>query len=215
MHTLYTRLRFMTPPRFVAIVAVIIMALGIVHSVTASRLATQGTVAAQVSVAPFPAIATDGLTSTQQHLLAVLKQEYALHPKGSDSAIRKYTEGYDEAWCADFISWVMNQADTPYSNPNSGSWRVPGVLTLQDMYIDAGGYREVGTYTPKLGDVAFYIGSQTPDGGSEGHVAIVLKVEGNMMTTIGGNEGDSGELKIRTSPIQEGDKGLVGFGISA
>lgn len=169
---------------------------------------------AEQTYAPFPSIDASSLTPVQQRLLLVLKQEYALHPQNYDNNVMKYTEGNEESWCADFISWAMDQADSPYTNPNSQRWRIPGVLTLQDIYRNDGAYRAAGTYIPKLGDVAFYIGNQTPDGGSNEHVALVLKVEGNTVTTIGGNENNGG-VQIRTDQIKAGEKGLVGFGISA
>ena len=58
--------------------------------------------------------------------------------------------------------------------------------------------------------MAFYIGAETPDGGSAQHVNIVIEVNGNKMTTIGGNESDQimrGEREIRL-----GSQSLAGFG---
>jgi hypothetical protein len=38
-----------------------------------------------------------------------------------------FSEGTAEPWCADFVSWVMYQAGFSLDNPDSGSWRIPGV----------------------------------------------------------------------------------------
>ncbi len=95
---------------------------------------------------------------------------------------------------------------------SSGGWRRASVLDLQSMYKNSPNYKyfNVGSDTPQPGDVAFYIGSQTPDGGSNRHVNIVIEVNGNTMTTIGGNE--SNKVKKSTRKISVGSQGLVGFG---
>lgn len=163
----------------------------------------------RLSQPAFPAISTNNLSSTQRKILTLARTEYDKAPRHFDSSVLKYTEGTRESWCADFISWVFLKADVPLTNPNSNYWRIPGVLTLQKYYKDAGAYVEAtAEYTPKLGDVVFYIGAQTPDNSSDEHVALVLKVEGDVITTIGGNEGD-GIMRIRAESPQ---KSLVGFG---
>jgi hypothetical protein len=45
-----------------------------------------------------------------------------------------FSEGTAEPWCADFVSWVMHQAGFSLDNPNSGSWRIPDVYTMQEYY---------------------------------------------------------------------------------
>lgn len=163
---------------------------------------------------PFPTIDETKLTATQKRLLAVAKQEYAHGAKSYDTHVLKYNEGFRESWCANFISWMMNQAKTPYQNKeNNGYWRIPGVGTLLDYYSGFGAYHEVGTYTPEFGDVAFYFG-ETPDGSSTEHVAMVLKVEGDKLVTLGGNEGKDGVMRIRSDKLDENIKGLTGFGQS-
>ncbi|MCY4666961.1 MAG: CHAP domain-containing protein, partial [Rhodococcus sp.] len=74
----------------------------------------------------FPAVDHSILSAQQSALLGVLEQEWESGSPGT-----KYAEGVEESWCADFVSWSMNQIGTPFSNPNSGSWRIPGVYTLQ------------------------------------------------------------------------------------
>ncbi len=157
-------------------------------------------------------IDTSNFSTTQQAVLAVLRQEYAKSPTSYDKNVLNYTEGFEESWCADFLSWVFDQADTPFVHPDTGYWRVPGVLTLQEYYEQHNAYRDVGDYTPKFGDVAFYFG-ETPDGGSTEHVAMVLAVEDDRVITIGGNE-TGNTVRIRADLLRDGEKGLSGFGAS-
>lgn len=161
----------------------------------------------------FPDIDDSQFSATQKQVLTVLKKEFAKHPTGYDKNVLKYTEGFKESWCADFISWVMNDAGAPFERQDNDYWRIPGVVTLQDYYKDYGAYHDAGSYTPRMGDVAFYIG-QTPDGSSEEHVAIVLAVQGDTVVTIGGNESDQHTVQVRYDKLKAGEKGLVGFGAS-
>ena len=77
-------------------------------------------------------------------------------------------------------------ADTvPYNNPSSGSWRIPGVFTLQEYYQAQNRYETAGTYQPKPGDVAFiHMGSNNGYSPASGHGEVVIKVSGNQMTTV-------------------------------
>lgn len=158
-------------------------------------------------------IETSQLSGTQRRVLELVQQEYDKQPSGYDETVLTYTEGFEESWCADFISWLFDRADTPFIHPDTGYWRIPGVLTLQSYYRQYDAYYEVGQYTPEFSDVAFYFG-ETPDGDSTEHVAMVLAVDSDTLTTIGGNETDQGVVQIRTEHLKEGVKGLAGFGAS-
>ncbi len=147
-------------------------------------------------------------------MLEVMKQEYAKQPTSYDSTVLEYTEGVKESWCADFVSVVRFEAGKPFVNQETGYWRIPGVQSLRDYYAASNAYHFVGTYTPKFGDVAFYFG-ETPDGQNREHVAFVLSVNGDTITTLGGNETDKGILQIRRDTLAEGVKGLAGFGESS
>lgn len=145
----------------------------------------------------------------------IAKQEHKKNVKEYDSNTLKYTTGRQEAWCADFVSWVFNEAGVPFTGGGAGGWQFPAVVTLQAWFKegkDGSSYFEVGDKAPQPGDVAFYIGSQTPDGGSTQHTNIVISVssDGKTMTTIGGNEGDA--LKLSDRRIELGAASLVGFG---
>lgn len=160
---------------------------------------------------PFPNIDTSNLSETQVRIIQIAKDEYKNRPVSFDSSVLKYSEGNKEPWCADFTSWVMKQAGAPYSNPNSGHWRIPGVLTLREYYQSEDRYipANIG-YRPQVGDVAIYIGNKTLDGRSRQHTNIVVSVEGNQMITIGGNE--RGRMRISRQDYTDNQNSLVGFG---
>lgn len=159
-------------------------------------------------------IPTQGLNSVQTRLLQLAKQQFATHATSYDATVMAYTQGAQESWCADFVSWLRNQAGVPFINQNSGSWRIPGVDTLQAYYQQYNAYDSVGNYTPKLGDVAFYTDT-TLSGDNTAHVAMVLGVVGNNLITIGGNEGTgAGTIQVRSDPLQDDYLGLSGFGDS-
>lgn len=126
-------------------------------------------------------------------------------------SIKEYTLGREEAWCADFVSWVYKESGQPFTDgPYGGGWQHPSVSNLQDWFKEKHTYIPVGTQPPQVGDVAFYIGAQTPDGGSSSHVNLVIAVNGDSMSTIGGNEGDT--IKKSERKIALGENSLVGFG---
>lgn len=177
-----------------------------------SQQAHAATMAPAVRRPAFPAIDTTGLSATQKRLLAVAQAEYAHGAVSGDQYAKKYSEGFDESWCADFVSWMRNEAGVPFAHPDTQYWRIPGVATLRDYFVSSDAYHmAAGSYTPKLGDIAFYFGV-TPDGSSREHVAMVLEVKDGKLVTIGGNEGKKGEMKIRSDTLEPGVKGLAGFG---
>lgn len=197
--------------------ALLLLEIANVCSVTAVRknaAAIAATVQAHLGgpvTKPFPDIPMDGLSDLQRKVVTLARAQYAKHPTSFDSSVLTYTQDTKEAWCADFASWVMQQAGAPYTNPYSGSWRIPGVYTLQEYYQAAHRYEPAGSYTPQTGDIAFYIGRDKAGAPTDGHVAIVLSTHAGSMTTIGGNEG--GRMLIDTQPAAPGVNRLAGFGI--
>lgn len=153
----------------------------------------------------FPAVATD-LTPRQRSILTVARAEWE-HP----GPATKYSNGIDENWCADFVSWVLRHAGYPMSNPNSGSWRIPGVLTLQSYLTKAGRFRPVGGgYQPRPGDIVIY------DGGGFGqHTNLVVGVRGATVETVGGNQSAGiarHGITVRESRLN--GPGVVGYGVA-
>lgn len=114
-----------------------------------------------------------------------------------------YSEGNYEPWCADFVSWILLQTGIPLTNPKDGTWRVPGVYTLRDVFESMGRYHPRGSdYMPKQGDVVLY--------GGEGHTNMIIRVYGDLITTIGGNELDDHHIHVRE--ISRLSPWIMGFG---
>lgn len=148
----------------------------------------------------FPQIDRGALDPAQARIVDVLQAQYDDQPGGS-----YYSEGIEEPWCADFVSWVLNEAGQPLTNPNSGSWRIPGVYTLQEYYQAARRFAEADRYRPRTGDVVMYT-----DGSPLGlHTNFVVAVDDNGITTVGGNE----EGKIRVHTLDDAEiAGILGYG---
>jgi len=135
----------------------------------------------------FPAIETDNLSDTQKRMITILQNEHATQPAGT-----KYTEGANETWCADFVSWVMKESGAPLLNKENGSWRIDDTPPLLEYYKSAGLFEEAGSgYSPKLGDIALYRKPST----FGSHVNIVIKNNNGTITSVGGNESNS--IRIR------------------
>lgn len=125
----------------------------------------------------------------------------------------EYIDDGDEAWCADFVSWVFREAGVPFKpTPMTRmyfwrhDWQIPAVIGMQRWFRLGSHGSEFFTpdqKDPRPGDVAIYTG----------HVNIVVAVDPSrdMLVTIGGNESDtvqqtSGTFSAGTS------SGLVGYG---
>ncbi|MET9485756.1 CHAP domain-containing protein [Nocardia sp. NPDC006630] len=147
----------------------------------------------------FPAVDRTGLDDFQLRVLDVAKREYGQQHDGTT-----YSEGIKEAWCADFVSWVMRDAGQPLENPNSGSWRIPGVATLEQFYREQHRFEEPG-YQPHPGDVVMY----APGSAFGQHTNIVISAVAGTLTTVGGNEfGRISIHEFRPADVP----GVVGYG---
>lgn len=149
----------------------------------------------------FPDVDTSVLSADQARIVELLEAEHRDQRPGTF-----YAEGVEEPWCADFVSWVMREAGRPLSNPNSGHWRIPGVYTLQEYYQSQGRFEEVGGgYVPAVGDVVLYDNSSWVGQ----HTNFVVAVDGDTVTTVGGNE--FGRIRVHTVDWAS-DSAVVGFG---
>lgn len=149
----------------------------------------------------FPDIDASGLSEKQKGLLAILKAQYQ-EPQSGEF----YSQGERQPWCANFVSWAMRENGMTYTNPVSGSWRIPGTRTLKDYYVQQGTFVPIDQpYAPRFGDTILY---QPPSRYGE-HVNIVLKVKDGHVTTIGGNEG--GQIRISTRDMSD-TTGVIGYG---
>lgn len=151
----------------------------------------------------FPDVEMAHLDERQTAVIEVLRQEYEANPPGE-----KYSEGHDEAWCANFVSWVMREAGMPFENPNSGWWRIPGVYTLESYFRNEGRFasRESG-YDPKPGDVVLYSNRSK----FTQHTSIVVRNDDGTLTTVGGNEFFYGTIAARKVSVDH--SGIVGYGV--
>ncbi len=141
--------------------------------------------------------ATEGLSALRQTVVCLANQELskwnpetgALKP-GTGYLV--YSQGRDENWCTDFVSWIYNQANYPL-RPGAG-WNVPYVPNIQKIGEEGTKFQwhDVAGYTPRPGDLAIH---------GDRHVNIVVGVSGTQMTLIGGNQGQRDlELSAVTGP---------------
>ncbi|WP_238421618.1 CHAP domain-containing protein [Gordonia sp. 'Campus'] len=150
--------------------------------------------------AEFPQADPASLTPDQLRIVDLVRQQHGAQHPGTF-----YSEGVDEAWCANFVSWIMREAGLPLVNLHSGSWRIPGVYTLQEFYEAHDRFEPVGHHDPHVGDVVLYDRSS----GFGQHTNIVVAVDGRTAITVGGNE--MGKIRIHALEWAS-DGGVVGFG---
>lgn len=119
-------------------------------------------------------------------IVSTAQAELALW-QGGFNDISKYN-GHPDAWCADFLSWVLKQAGTPFTGGGDGGWHIPTVQGVQTYFESIHTWHPKGQdYVPKPGDVVVYNEGLSP---YPQHVNIVVSVSGTGFTTIGGNEGN-------------------------
>jgi len=161
----------------------------------------------EAHLVPFPDIDPAGLDGPHAALLAILKQELATKPEGT-----KYSEGVDEPWCADFVSWALNEAGMPLTNPNTGAWRIPGIFTMRDYFESVGAWHDPGDgYTPVFGDVVIYEDGSPVWGG---HSQLVLMIFDGNLVTIGGNQ-VGGPISVASFPLDYPNLSIWGFGATS
>lgn len=118
-----------------------------------------------------------------------------------------------QGWCDYFVSWVLREAGAPfkggYGPNNSIITPVPSILRYFEKNNTFHPARS--GYVPKIGDVVIYRNSE----GVYSHVNIVVGVNGDQITTIGGNEeneDDKNVGKIARRTRSYNDPGIYGFG---
>jgi hypothetical protein len=100
----------------------------------------------------------------------------------------KYTESRSEDWCADFVSYVFNEAGDPFGPAGSygKNWDVSYTANflVPPQYSTKFVVHAAAGYTPQPGDVALHSTTANP----WYHVNIVVGVSGSKITLIGGNQ---------------------------
>ena len=150
----------------------------------------------------FPEIDTANLSPTRQKIISLAKTEFKTQSAGA-----KFSQGAEEAWCANFVSWIMYQAGAPLKNPHTGGWRIPGTFTLREYYEANSRFKSANSgYQPLSGDVAIYRNS--PVFGD--HTNIILKNDNGVLTTVGGNEANRIHMFVNRDKQYDG---LLGYGV--
>ena len=150
----------------------------------------------------FPDIDTANLSPTRQKIISLAKTEFKAQSAGT-----KFSQGAEEPWCANFVSYIIKQAGAPLKNPHTGGWRIPGTFTLREYYEANGRFKAANSgYQPLPGDVAIYCNS--PVFGD--HTNIVLKNYNGVLTTVGGNEAN--RIRVFVNRDKQYD-GLLVYGV--
>jgi hypothetical protein len=145
-------------------------------------------------------IATNELKEHWQDPLSPQQKQYYL----------TYSQGSPEQWCADFASWVYSQSGDPLQT--GGNWRIPAVSTIQSigqLNENFHWHDQSTNYVPRPGDLAIH---------GVDHVNIVVAVNGQGVTYIGGDQGngpyggpDSGSVVSYDNEIGYYSAGITGY----
>lgn len=148
----------------------------------------------------FPDVDAIHSSAEVKALLSLAKFEYENPHPGEF-----YADGVKEPWCADFVSYLYKEAGVPFVNPNTGSWRIPGIYTLREYLQENDAWHLEPDYHPVPGDIVIY------DGGLfGGHTNLVLQTEDDYIITIGGNENN--QIRLDRFQWADGKYGVQGFG---
>ncbi len=124
----------------------------------------------------------------RSNIVCLAQSEYALWQEGKlrpGTDFHKYSQGRGEEWCADFASWIYNQAGIPLKPTNEGN--VPAVRTVYEIGNNDSRFEyhpSNSGYTPRPGDLAIHSSA----GNAFYHVNMVTAVAGGKVTIIGGNQ---------------------------
>ncbi len=145
---------------------------------------------------------TAGLSQTRQEIVCIAQNQLALWKSkpGYASAdfpyaakgFLPYSQGRYEEWCADFSSWVYNQAGKPLQSPD---WNISYVPNIQAIG-GTGGFvwHPAGSgYTPVPGDLAIH---------GSAHVNIYVSYANGQATYIGGDQGNNGPYGTEDPPSE-------------
>lgn len=182
--------------------ALVVLAGGVVWWSTAHETPLSKHLPGELKPRVFPAVSTTGLDPSRVRIIENLRQEFADNRPGT-----AFSEGVEEPWCADFVSTVLRDSGLPLRNPNSGTWRIPGVYTLTEYFQKAGKLESATAYRPVPGDVVLYAPEHPK---MRQHTNFVVAVSGDEVTTVGGNQ--EGGISAWTYRLGE-TFGLVGYGV--
>ncbi len=186
------------------IAALVMLAGGVVWLSSVYRTPLSRHLPAELRPRVYPAVDMTGLAPARVRILENVRREFDANRPGT-----YFSEGVEEPWCADFVSTVLRDSGLPLHNPNSGTWRIPGVYTLTEYFQRAGKLEPAATYRPQPGDVVLY----TPEHPvMHQHTNFVVAVSGDSVTTVGGNQEDG--ISAWTYRVTD-TVGLAGYGVPA
>ncbi len=127
-----------------------------------------------------------------------------------NSQVMLYTDGNQEDWCADFVSWVFLKSGHRFVG-GINDWRikvvyrqVAGIQNLRDYFKYFHAYREASSgYHGAPGDVVLF----TRNGAD--HAGIIVETTSAGMKTVEGNRSDKVGLGLYTW----GDSRIDGYGV--
>lgn len=117
----------------------------------------------------------------REAIVAKAVSQIGYKEKGNNDTIYGAWYGMNyQPWCMMFISWCAAQCGI-----STGTIpKLAYVPYCMDFYQKQGRYKAKGTYKPQPGDLIIY--------GSNSHIGIVEKVQGNTVFTIEGNTSANG-----------------------
>ncbi|KXP13125.1 cysteine, histidine-dependent amidohydrolase/peptidase [Tsukamurella pulmonis] len=183
------------------IAALVVLAAGIVWLSSAYETPLTKHLPAELKPRVYPAVDMTGLDPARVRILENVRREFDANRPGT-----YFSEGVEEPWCADFVSTVLRDSDLALHNPNSGTWRIPGVYTLTEYFQREGRLRPAD-HRPTPGDVVLYAPEHPA---MRQHTNFVVAVSGDEVTTVGGNQ--EGGISAWHYRLPE-TFGIVGYGI--
>ncbi len=119
-------------------------------------------------------------------VIEIAKKELAAKVGEYNGSCNKYVNPCASIpWCAAFINWIFNEAGIPVGGGN----RAKGVGQWYEQNKQF--YRLADNIPPQPGDV--FVRGRNGDGTSwsgDGHIGLIISVNGNTIETIEGNSGD-------------------------
>ncbi len=118
-----------------------------------------------------------------------------------------YSQNNVQEWCADFVSWIYQQAGYPLQpDPN---WRLAAVVDIQsvgEQNLNFQWHPKSSGYVPQPGDLAIY---------GAGHVNMFISNQNGISTYIGGDQGSGpypgGSIVSIETGIGYYDNGITGY----
>jgi hypothetical protein len=141
---------------------------------------------------------TLGLSALRQQVVCLTLAEYELWKSGKLGPgnskpydFYKYSQQRDEEWCADFASWIYNQAGYPIDKTatEGNVSAVPKIREIGEQNMEFT-YHSAGNYTPVPGDMVIYYYVSDAGTVTGHHVNIVVSTnkKTSSMTVVGGNQ---------------------------